>query len=120
MSIDTSMGLFAKLRRFFCGDDQLKLILQGIEKLESTLMSAISDFAAKQKAHNEKLATSIDGLVADVQSLNDKITELQNNPGPISPEDQATLDELEAQGAALSEKAAALDELTPPVTSPQA
>lgn len=92
------------------------------------LMSAISDFAAKQKEFNQRQATAIDGAVEslkgltdDVAALNKKIEELQNSPGTITPEDQALLDDLQTQGDAAAQKAEslanalkALDEQTPP------
>ncbi len=77
-------------------------------------MSAISDFAAKQKAHNDAISAGIDGIATDVKTLNDKITALQNSPGTITPEDQATLDQLDATGQALADKVKAVDDLTPP------
>lgn len=83
------------------------------------LMSAISDFAAKQKAFNDRQSAAIDGVVADVKALNDKITELQNSPGQVTPEDQALLDELQTQGEALASRMEALDSQTPPVVPPQ-
>ncbi len=96
------------------------------------MASAISDFAAKQKAFNDRQGTAIDGLVTsvtgiqgDIQTLNDKITELQNSSGTVTPEDQALLDDLETQGAAISDKLdaaaaalKALDEANPPVVPP--
>lgn len=88
-----------------------------LKKLED-IMSAISDFATKMNEHNTKVDAAVDGLTADIKTLNDKITELQNSAGTISPEDQAILDELEARGAAVSAKLAALDALTPPAAPP--
>lgn len=78
-------------------------------------MSVFSDFAAKQKAHNDAVSAAIDGITADIQALNDKITELQNSSGTVTPEDQALIDELVASGDALQAKAQALDDMTPPV-----
>lgn len=92
------------------------------------IVSTIADFAAKQNAHNaatsaalDEIATSVDGLTGDVQTLNNKIEELQNSLGSISPEGQAMLDQIvEISGAnveraeALSAALAALDALTPP------
>lgn len=78
-------------------------------------MSAISDFAAKQTDYNNRLSAAIDGVAADVASLNAKIEELQNTPGPISPEDQALLDQLQAQGEVIASRLEAVDNLTPPV-----
>lgn len=99
-----------------------------LAQLGHKIMSAISDFAAKQKAFNERLdnavssvSTSVTGLQGDIQSLNDKITALQNSSGTVTPEDQALIDQLEAQGGAIADKLeaassalTALDELTPP------
>lgn len=103
-----------------------------LKEMETKIMSVISDFAAKQKAFNDRQGASIDGLVtsvsgitADVQTLNDKIDELQNSPGGITPEDQALLNDLETAGNALADKIEAtaaalkaLDEQTPPVVPP--
>src|SRR5678815_72093 len=59
---------------------------QDLKETERKLMSAISEFAAKQAAFNTQVSTAIDGAVAsvtglteDIQTLNDKITELQNS-----------------------------------------
>lgn len=85
-----------------------------LRKMEERIMSAISDFAAKQNAFNQRIGAAIDGVVADVKTLNDKIEELQNSGGAITPEDQALLDSLQEQGEALATKLEALDNLTPP------
>ena len=81
-----------------------RLIAQG-EKI----MSAISEFAAKQTEHNNRLSAAIEGIVGDIAALNAKIEELKTTP-----EDQALLNELGTQGEALAAKAEALDALTPP------
>ncbi len=86
-----------------------------LEQTERTIMSAISDFAAKQKAFNDRQDTAVSGLTADVEALNKKIEELQNSPGAITPEDQALLNDLETRGDAITAKLEALDALTPPV-----
>ena len=92
------------------------------------IMSVISDFAAKQAAFNKRQGDAVDaavasvtGLSTDIQALADKITELQNSPGAITPEDQALLNEAETQGDALAAKVealsnslSALDALNPP------
>ncbi len=92
--------------------------LRDLERKVDLLMSKISEFAAKMDAHNAKVDAAVDGLVADVAGLKDEITKLQNTSGVITPEDQALLDGIEARGAAISEKLAALDALTPPVAPP--
>lgn len=78
-------------------------------------MSKISEFADKQRAHNQAISEAIDGITTDIGLLNDKINELQNTQGQITPEDQTLLDEMEAQGAALAERVKSVDDLTPPV-----
>lgn len=91
---------------------------QDLKELESKIMSAISDFAAKMQAHQSKIDTAVSGLTEDVKNLNDKITALQNSAGQISPEDQALLDQIETQGDAIATKLEALDGLTPPAAPP--
>ncbi len=87
---------------------------QDLETSTNKIMSAISDFAAKQTAFNDRLDAAISGLQGDIKTLNDLIEKLQTTPGPISPEDQATLDQLESRGDALATKLEALDSQTPP------
>lgn len=96
--------------------------------LERNIMSAISDFSAKQTAFNDRQSAAVDAAVAsvtaltgDIQVLNDKITELQNSTGGVTPEDQALIDDLVVKGEAAVAKTeavaaalAALDNLTPP------
>lgn len=81
-------------------------------------MSAIADFAAKVKVHQDKEDAAIAGLTQDVQTLNDKITALQNSQGTVTPEDQALLDDITARGQTISDKLAALDAMTPPPSPP--
>lgn len=90
-------------------------VLTQINQQLQLIMSAISDFAAKQTAHNDAIDAAVSGLQDDIKALNDKIAELQTSTGTITPEDQALLDGLEARGAAIADKLAALDALTPPV-----
>ncbi len=92
------------------------------------LMSAISDFINKQTAFNarqgaaiDSVVTSVTGITQDVKTLNDKITELQNSAGSVTPEDQALIDQLETQADTLATKLeaastalSALDAQTPP------
>jgi hypothetical protein len=85
-----------------------------LKTMENKIMSAISEFAAKQAAFNDRIDAAVAGITGDIKTLNDLITTLQNTPGPISAEDQATLDALEAKGAAIAEKLEALDAVTPP------
>jgi hypothetical protein len=82
------------------------------------MSTKIAEFAAAQKAFNDRQDAAVTGLQGDVQSLNDKITELQNSAGAITPEDQALLDDLQTRGEAITAKLEALDALTPPVPPP--
>lgn len=61
-------------------------------------MSAVSEFNAVVDAKFTEIGESVDAIVAshagiagDVNFLKDTILKLENNPGPISPEDQALL-----------------------------
>lgn len=74
----------------------------------------IAEFAAKVQAFQDTQDTAIAGITADVQGLNDKIAALQASAGQITPEDQATLNAIQAHGQAISDKLTALDAQTPP------
>lgn len=89
-------------------------ILRRIRKMERNIMSVISDFAVKQNAFNDRVDAAVTGLQGDIQALNDKITELQNSPGTITPEDQASLDAIQTRAEGIAAKLEALDALTPP------
>ena len=89
-----------------------------LETLGDKIMSVLSDFAAKQKSFNERIGAAIDGISTDIEALNAKITELQNSPGAITPEDQAALDAIQAAGEALAAKTEALDSMNPPNPPP--
>lgn len=82
--------------------------------MERILMSAISKFATEQNTFNDRVDAAVTGLQSDIQALNDKITELQNSPGEITPEDQALLDTLQTRAEGITAKIEALDALTPP------
>lgn len=77
-------------------------------------MSQLSDFAQRVSAFQDQQSAAVDGLKSDVQALNDKITELQNTPGPITPEDQTLLDGIESRAKNIADKLTALDAQTPP------
>lgn len=96
-------------------DSKLDAITALLTKNHTEIMSKFSDFAAAQKAFNDRQGASIDGIVADVKALNDKITELQKSQGEVSPEDQALLDQLQQQGEALAARLESVDAQTPPV-----
>lgn len=74
-------------------------------------MSKITEFAASMAAHQELQAKAVDGLVKDVAALRKKIEELQNTTGPITPEDQKLLDDIEKQAVVITQRLGALDDL---------
>lgn len=96
-------------------------------------MSAIKDYTDRVNAKFDliqtglgELANAVANIAGDVTWLKSVIEKLQNNPGPISPEDQALLDALETRigtvldnvtGTAASAKALA-DSTTPPEVPP--
>jgi oligoendopeptidase F len=92
----------------------LSMLFRRLGKFEERVMSAISDFKAKQDAHNDKIDAAVTGLQGDIKTLNDKIDALQTSAGQITPEDQALLDDIDARGQAIADKLEALDALTPP------
>lgn len=102
------------------GVDKLTESLISINERLDKIMSAISDFAAKQQAHNDKINKAVDDIATQIKTMSDLIAKLQSSPGTITPEDQATLDALEAAAAATEAKVTAMDTLTatPPVVPP--
>lgn len=88
--------------------------LTKILHLLESLMSAISDFAAKQNAFNDQMDNAVSGLTDDVKNLNDQIAALQASNGSITAEDQKLLDGIQARSQAIADKLTALDNMTPP------
>lgn len=97
-------------------------VLCRMEEMEKRIMSAISDYSDAVEAKFTEIGTSVDEVVAaiagvtgDVASLKDIILKLENNPGSITPEDQALLTSGVAKVTALSDRlkgvSAALKEL---------
>lgn len=98
------------------------------------MAETIKSYVEKNNAAWDSVGESVDQIVAsyanlvkDIQFLNDTIVKLQNNPGPISAEDQALLDAGVPRAEATVTKAAAisvalksLDDQTaePPVEEP--
>lgn len=107
---------------------------QDLAELGNRIMSAISDYAARVDTVFTSIGESVDsvqaslaGLTTDVDGLKKIIADLQNNPGPITPADQALLDAGEAKVGGLADKlklvAAALSALdaateNPPTPAP--
>jgi hypothetical protein len=81
---------------------------------------AIQAYGAAATAYQTRISAGVDGISADLDALNALILQLQNNPGPISPEDQAILDQAVAAGEALAARVEALDQINPPPAPPPA
>lgn len=81
-------------------------------------MSQIADYHAKQVAFHDRQDVAVEGITKDVADQAALIKQLQENPGPITPEDQALLDQLQARNEAVTAKLEALDALTPPTPPP--
>lgn len=94
-------------------------LLRDLKTLGERLMSQISDFATKVNSAFDQLGTAVNGLVVDVKTLNDLITQLQGSQGTITPEDQALLDGIQTRAQAIADKAKALDDQTAPPAVPQ-
>lgn len=62
-----------------------------------------------------QINTGLDGLDGDIAGLKKALEDINNSPGVLSPEDQASLDSALGLVASAATKAQALDDLTPPV-----
>lgn len=69
-------------------------------------MSAITDWAAREQANLDAVSGRLDDVVTGIQKLNTMITDLQNSPGKLTPEDQKALDNIESFSGGLVKKAA--------------
>lgn len=113
-------ALTCTVQELGCNDRQTQAILNRLAEMEKRIMSAISDYAGRVSTAFDKISTAVDGVVDDVAFLKEEIVKLQNSPGPITPEDQATLDGLEARANTTVAALEALDAATarPPTPPP--
>lgn len=109
-------------------------ILKRITEMETAIMSKLSEYTDRVNvafdaisSTVDSIATSVTGVSGDVAELKRVIAELQANSGPISAEDQALLDALEAKVDTLVTKTqgvadavSVLDAQTEPPVPPQA
>lgn len=94
-------------------------ILRGVQSMltkQGKIMSAISDYATKQTAHNTAIAEDLTAIKGKLDEQTALITTLQNSAGVLTPEDQATLDQLEANNVALQSQADSTAGKSPPTT----
>jgi len=94
-----------------------RILKSSIHNARDTIMEAITSFANRVNTAFDKLGTAVDGVASDVDFLKQQIATLQNSPGTLSVEDQATLDAIQSRAETLSDKVDALDKATeqPPV-----
>jgi hypothetical protein len=85
------------------------------EEIMATVTEALAAFNAQMTTYNDATDAAIGGLQGDVANLNAQIATLQASPGAITPADQATLDAIQARAKVITDKLAALDQMTPPV-----
>lgn len=79
------------------------------------MASPIQEYFTKATAFRAREDAAIEGITADVTGQAALILKLQNSPGTLSPEDQASLDQLQASNEATTTKLEALDAMTAPV-----
>ena len=89
-------------------------LLRNLISNQEKIMSAISDFATKQKAFNQEISDDLDTIKASIGTMNDLIKQLQDSAGKVTPEDQSLIDQLQQEGADLATKADATAGKTPP------
>ncbi len=92
---------------------------EDLKQLGDKIMSKISDYVTAVETQLDGIGQNVDGLVTaigdistsiggiagDVTALKALIDQLNTNPGPITPEDQALLDQSLVKLSALSTKA---------------
>jgi hypothetical protein len=90
-----------------------------LNEMETRIMSAITDYAAKQTAFNTEVKADFQKLSDGIDALNAKITAFNNSPGTLSVDDQAALDGLVTDGQALTTQADTLaNKVAAPPTVP--
>lgn len=94
--------------------------LAGISRTQEKIVSQISDYAGRVNAKFDAISTGIDGIKGDVDFLKAQIATLQNSPGVLSAEDQATLDATEQRLNGLADRVTAVDAETAAPPAPPA
>jgi hypothetical protein len=94
--------------------DEIRIQTQQNEKL----MSAITDWAATEQASLTAISNTLNSIVTGIAALDALIQGFQNSPGTLSAADQAALNAISAQSAALVAQSAAISTAPPvaPVT----
>jgi prophage DNA circulation protein len=125
-----------KVEVYLLFDEPLRVVLQtespavlaNIQHQLKLIMKELEEFAAKQADFNKRDAAAMDvvshavtGLTEDIKGYVQKVADLQNQLGAVTPAQKELLDNLEADGNTLTtrtegvaEALKQLDELTPP------
>ncbi len=97
--------------------DDLKAMLADNIGKEQAIMSAITDWAAKESADLTTISTTLDGVVTGIAALDALITNFQDSTGTLSAADQAALDGIQAASKVLVTKSAGIS-VAPPTPPP--
>lgn len=91
-------------------------ILTRLEGVETKIMSKLTEWADQQEADLTGISGTLDEISTDIKNLDKMISDFQNSPGTLTPEDQARLDKIEKTIKGLSVKAKEIraDSSTPP------
>ena len=81
---------------------------QDLLNLEKRIMTAISDFKTAVDVKFDELDASVTDLQRDITFVKAEIERIQNSPGPISPEDQSSLDAVQARLNSMATNVASL------------
>lgn len=94
---------------------------QDIEELKKeikVMASKIETWAAQEQADLTAIKSTLDGIATGIANLDAAITAFQNSPGTLSAADQAALDGIQSQVAALKAQSAAIKTDAPAPTPP--
>jgi hypothetical protein len=81
-------------------------------------MSQITAWAVKEQVNLDGIKTALDAILVGVATLDGLIQAFQNSPGALSAVDQAALDAIATNSAALVNQSQAIVLTPPPVTAP--
>lgn len=77
-------------------------------------MPGVQDFSNSEQQKLASISGALDTVVTGIAALDQMITDFQNSPGTLSPEDQAALDAIESASNDLLAKAQSIS-TAPPV-----
>jgi len=77
-------------------------------------MATFDQYVKDQTDHNNATSDALGELATELKTLSDLVASLQNAEGTLTAGQQAVLDELDAKGKEIADKAQALANVTPP------